>query len=215
MDKAIIFDADGVIFDNEGFWDEGQKIFLARRGLTYNRSLTKHHLTGRSLKEGVEIMQQHYGFPGDPALLGEERMEIMRAIYHEVDLMPGFLDFYRSVKERFKTAVATSSNLELFKILDNKFNITGLFNGHVYFLHDVGNISKPAPDLFLYASKKLECSPKDTVVIEDSPLGIEAAKRAHMKCIAIASSYPKHLLEGADQVVDRFDQMNLQLIFQA
>ena len=207
MLQAIIFDADGVIFDNEDLWDEGQKIFLGRWGKIYDRALTKHRLTGRSLSDGVRIMQEQYNFPGDPEALAEERMQIMKKLYGQVQLIPGFLEFLSSIQPEYKTAVATSSNLELFKILDKKFSITKLFNGHVYFLKDVNFISKPAPDIFLYAAKMLACDPKDCLVIEDAPLGIEAAKRAGMKAVGLMSSYPKDVLSAADQVVSKFSEI--------
>ena len=155
MINTIIFDADGVIFDNEDLWDKGQTEFLGRRGLVYNRALTKHLLTGRSLSEGAKVMQGQYGFPGDPEILGEERKEIMKRFYQEAKLIPGFMEFFDTIKTKYKTAVATSSNIELFKILDSKFGITNLFRGHVYFLKDVNNVSKPKPDIFLYAPKIL------------------------------------------------------------
>ncbi len=211
MIEAIIFDADGVIFNNEDVWDKGQVEFLARRGLVYNRELTKHHLTGRSLVDGVKIMQEQYGFSGDPKVLAEERMQIMKSLYPTVELMPGFLDFYNSIKFQYKTAVATSSNFELFSTLDKKFGITNLFNSHVYFLKDVNFVSKPAPDIFLHAAKMLKSSPKESLVIEDAPLGIAAAKKAGMKCVGLMSSYNQVALAEADQIVRTFTDINLNL----
>lgn len=209
MITAIIFDADGVIFDNEDLWDQGQIEFLRRRGLVYNRALTKHRLTGRSLPDGVKIMQEQYGFTGDAVVLGHERMEIMKQLYQQIELMPGFLDFFAKIKSKCKTAVATSSNIELFNILDEKFKITDLFDDHVYFLKDVNNVSKPEPDIFLYAAKMLDSNPADCLVIEDAPLGIEAANRAGMKVIGLTSSYPKEMLSAASQIVDKFEEINL------
>lgn len=209
MIKAIIFDADGVIFDNEDLWDKGQTVFLARRGKIYDRALTKHRLTGRSLPEGVKVMQQQYGFTGDPEVLGRERLDIMKELYDQVQLMPGFLEFYASIKNSYKTAVATSSNPLLFEILDKKFGVTKLFSSHVYFLKDVNNVSKPEPDIFLYAAKMLGTDPEEALVIEDAPLGVEAAKSAGMKCVGLMSSYPKETLIKADQIVAKFSEINL------
>lgn len=209
MIQAIIFDADGVIFDNEDLWDEGQRIFLSRRDKTYNRDLTKHRLTGRSLAEGAKIMQEQYGFSGNPEILAEERMQIMKELYSRASIMPGFEDFFNSVKNMYKTAVATSSNPELFKILDRKFEISKKFSNRVYFLKDVGGVSKPAPDIFLHAARMLGAKPKNCLVIEDSPLGLEAARRAGMKSAGLMSSYSANILSGAGQVVRKFSEIKL------
>ena len=59
---TIIFDAEGVIFDSEPVWDRAQLEFLRRRGVIYRREQLKPLLTGRSLIEGVRVMQEMYRF---------------------------------------------------------------------------------------------------------------------------------------------------------
>jgi beta-phosphoglucomutase-like phosphatase (HAD superfamily) len=63
---------------------------------------------------------------------------------------------------------------------------------------------KPDPEVFLTCAARLQCLPEDCVVVEDSVFGVEAAKAAHMSCIAIPSgSYSREELtaKGADLVV--------------
>ena len=134
----------------------------------------------------------------------------MKKLYEQIELMPGFLDFFAKIKPKYKAAVATSSNIDLFNILDKKFSITQLFENHVYFLKDVNNVSKPEPDIFLYAAKMLATAPSESLVIEDAPLGIEAAKKAGMRSVGLTSSYPRETLAQATQIVDKFEEINLE-----
>jgi beta-phosphoglucomutase-like phosphatase (HAD superfamily) len=69
--------------------------------------------------------------------------------------------------------------------------------------------SKPSPQIYLSAAKKLEVLPDDCVVIEDSPLGIKAAKNAGMRCLAITNTHPKQNLEEADKVIDSLENVDL------
>jgi HAD superfamily hydrolase (TIGR01509 family) len=69
---------------------------------------------------------------------------------------------------------------------------------------------KPDPALFLQAAGILGLFPGDCIVIEDSLAGVEAARRAGMKCIAVATTNPLEALAGADLVVERLDQLKIE-----
>lgn len=62
---------------------------------------------------------------------------------------------------------------------------------------------KPSPEIYLLSAKKMGLKPQECVVIEDSIYGIEAAKRAKMKCIAVAHTLPKEKLQKADLLLEQ------------
>jgi beta-phosphoglucomutase-like phosphatase (HAD superfamily) len=64
--------------------------------------------------------------------------------------------------------------------------------------------AKPEPDVFLQATHVLDQSIERFIVIEDSPPGVKAAKRARMMCIAVATNQPKSELMMADLVLEDF-----------
>src|SRR6266567_1253422 len=73
--------------------------------------------------------------------------------------------------------------------------------------------AKPDPEIYLKAARKLDCDPAASVAFEDSFVGIEAAKRAGMKCVAIASTFPFEKLEKqtrADLTVTGFEEVDLE-----
>lgn len=210
MIKAIIFDADGVVINTEPLYDQGDREFFSSLGVTHNSDEYRHLLTGKSLEDGTAKLQELYGFPGNPTELLAKRLTAIKKYYKDVQFVPGFTDFFNKVKNSYTTAIATSSNLELFAISDLQLHLTELFNGHVYYLKDVGGLSKPAPDIFLYAAKMLEVLPSQCLVIEDAVNGVKAAKNAGMKCVALATTHDRNMLKEADQIVDSFEEINLE-----
>jgi HAD superfamily hydrolase (TIGR01509 family) len=210
MIDTILFDAEGVVVDTEPAWDRGQEEFLRRRGCPYERERVKPLLTGRSLEEGVAVLQGLYGFGGDVEQLARERAGLVReAFTEEVDFLPGFPAFFDSVREIFKTGLATAMDPDLLDLLDRRLGLRDLFAGRVYTLAQGDLRGKPHPDLFLQAAAGLHSEPGQCLVIEDAPHGIEAARRAGMRCYGLASTYGTAKLCLADRIFDDFSQIPL------
>lgn len=210
MIDTIIFDNEGVVVDTEAIWDRGQAEFLRRRGFIYDRERTKPLLTGASLEEGARALMHQYGFGGDPAELAKERMEIVFELFEkEIKFIDGFPDFFEQIRGRFKTCIATAMSPELLEIADKKLGLSALFQGRIFSAADVGYRTKPRPDLFLHAARRLESKSENCVVIEDAPFGIEAARRAGMSCIGLATTYPREQLRKADLIVESFREIDV------
>jgi beta-phosphoglucomutase len=206
--QGILFDAEGVVLDTEPAWDAAQEQFLARRGILYERSKLKPLLSGRTLAEGASIMQRMYGFQGDVASHVEERRALMRDLVSgRTGFIKGFEPFFSAVKHRYAVALATAMDVELFDLVDQRLNITALFGGHVTTLRDVHFKSKPNPDLFLCAARSLNLAPDLLAVIEDAPLGIQAAINAGMFAIAITTTYETTLLSNAHLICSSFEEI--------
>ncbi|MCX8107301.1 MAG: HAD family phosphatase, partial [Verrucomicrobiae bacterium] len=78
-------------------------------------------------------------------------------------------------------------------------------------VQDVGR-NKPAPDVFLLAADRLGIPPAECMVIEDSIVGVQAAKAAGMDVIAITNSVPREQLNEATYVVDGYDEIAALLL---
>lgn len=211
MIDTIIFDAEGVVVDTEGVWDKGQEEFLRRRGCVYDRARIKPLLTGRSLIDGVRVLQNEYGFDGDLQEQADERAEIVRGLFAtEVGFIEGFLDFFESIRGEYKTCIATAMDPNLLWPLCHRLGLDELFADRIYTLDDVGYRSKPDPDLFLLAASELGSDTARCLVIEDAPHGIEAAHRAGMLCLALTTTYEADELSKADFVFPGFSDIDLQ-----
>ncbi|MBU0535992.1 MAG: HAD family phosphatase [Nanoarchaeota archaeon] len=211
--ELIIFDAEGVIIDTESLWDREGETFLGRRGIAYDRDQIKHHLTGRSVVESTAVLKDMFGLKGSSEDLAKERIEIMKILLKtELKFIPGFIDFHETVSKKFKVCVATAMDKELLEIADRNLDLFGLFGGNIFSVADVNGVGKPEPDLFLHAASSMGSEPGKCIVIEDSPTGIEASKRAGMKCIGITTTYKAEKLGDASIVVRSFDEIDLEKI---
>jgi beta-phosphoglucomutase len=209
--EAIVFDGEGVVIDTEPLLDEAQKLLLERRGIRYDRARVKHLIAGKGPLEGILIMQREFNIPGDPDTLAAERnAEIRKLIAERVEFIAGFKDFFACVKERYKTCVATSMPRDLLELANRRLHLEAYFGGRIFSIADVGNRSKPDPALFLYAAQQLSTPPSRCLVIEDAPNGIEAANRAGMYCIALATTFSKEILSGANEIARSFEALRQQ-----
>lgn len=100
--------------------------------------------------------------------------------------LPGALELLKHLDDAgWRQALATSAPWANINLVVDKFDIRNRFQ--VIFSGEDLPHSKPDPALFLEAAKALDLPPKHCVVIEDSPVGVEAAVRAEMRCIAVLS----------------------------
>lgn len=155
-------------------------------------------------------MRRLYPFEGDVKVLANERREIFGSLLETgMNFIPGFLDFCEHIKERHAIAVASSLERKFLTIVNTTVGLSRLFGDHIYSIEDIGFIAKPRPDIFLHAANKLGIAPSDCVVVEDSPHGVTAAKRAGMRCIAILTSTTRDNLAHADMIVADYSEIDL------
>ena len=209
--QAVIFDMDGVIINSEELADKANKLFFENLGIKYERDAVKHLLSGKNFLDNTRIILGHYGLNGNPVAITELRIEGRKKLYQEeLQFIPGFNYFLVRVKEQdLSYAVATGSSKELLAFADNRFNLSKLFNNHVYCTDLLGCASKPSPDIFLYAANKLAVSPQNCLVIEDATSGIEAALAANMKVIGITTTFQAERLSKATKIVNSFEEIDL------
>lgn len=210
MFRAVIFDMDGVIIDSEPiYFKAGNKLF---RFLDLDVSEQEHHsYVGISSKDMWSHIRDKYKID----LSTEELVEMEMNIYIDYLLLkkdekpiPGVVELIEDLyKNNIDLALASSSSIKSIIIVLDMFNL-GKFFKTIVNGYEVEN-GKPAPDIFLYAAKRLGVQPEDCIVIEDSENGIEAAKSAGMKCIGFKNlNSGKQDLSSADMVIDSFLGVN-------
>ena len=122
--------------------------------------------------------------------------------------LPGVLDLLTELKKyNFKLAVGSSGPPENVDLLLKTLKIKDLFDV-IITAADVDK-SKPHPDVFLKVSEKLNISPDKCIVIEDAPVGIEAARRAGMRSIALTTTHDYKELIDADLVVKDLSHISI------
>jgi beta-phosphoglucomutase family hydrolase len=125
-----------------------------------------------------------------------------------IEIVPFADKLFNNLKKYpVKIALATSSRREKMNLLMEKVQFIQHFDAIVTG-EEVHN-GKPAPDIFLQAAERLQLAPEDCVVVEDTVAGVKAGKNANMKCVAIATTHPAHLLHEADLVINTFENADL------
>jgi beta-phosphoglucomutase family hydrolase len=199
---AFIFDMDGTMVDSMPWhvrsWGEfGREVGAPPPGDDFF-----HRTTGMT---GVEVMRVYVG--ERPAAELQAMVERKEAIYRELFAasfceVPGFRAFARAARAAgARLAVATAGDADNIAFVLDNLGCHGWFDA-VVGAHDVER-GKPHPDLFLLAAERMGVDPAECLVFEDAPHGIEAARRAGMKAVAIATTMHADELGAPDHVVAR------------
>lgn len=191
--KAVIFDLDGLMIESESIAYQIWCEVLSQYGKNFTEDIY-HHLIGREPLESVDYLIQVLDLPLAPQELLEiywsERTERMR---REVSPMPGLIDLMQFLTDR-GLVLGVASNSPSRYVLE-VLEAIGLsqFFGCVRSREDVVQ-GKPAADVYLAAAACLEVDHKHCLALEDSPIGLQAALNAGMRCIVV----PNEDLEGED-----------------
>ncbi len=197
---AAIFDMDGVLTDSEPLICQAAVAMFTELGLTV-RPEDFRPFVGAGENRYLGGVAEKYGFPLDISSAKKRTYEIY------LDLVPGHLKAFPGAQALvlvcrnagLKTAVASSA--DEIKIVANLRKI-GLPPGGwdaIVTGEDVER-RKPEPDIFLFAAHRLGLRTFQCVVVEDAVNGVQAAKSAGMRCVAVAQTFPADRLTGADLV---------------
>jgi len=183
--EGVIFDMDGLLFDTERISFNIWKKVLKDFGYNMTNEIYTS-LMGRN-HEGVnEILMKEYG-QDLPIVKIRLAKEIDMKNYINDNGAPVKLGAYELLNfladKEYKVALATSSCREVAVKLLKMAGIRDNFN--VIICGDEVVNSKPNPEIFLKAAEKLEADPKNCIVLEDSPAGIEAAYSGGMMGINV------------------------------
>ena len=205
MLEAVIFDHDGVMVDTEPLQSQAWVKMLEKCGETpklYANGLV--HKVGITINENWDMLKMNYGITEDTKCLEEQRGKIYIDLLYQAQPMAGLPELLSSLREerrnrRLGMAIASSSNREYIEIVVGNFGYMDDFD--VIISGRSVTSGKPAPDIY----KK--------TVLEDSGAGVEAAKAARMKVIAIPNRYTEEQdFSNADIVVPSLKSVDLHLI---
>lgn len=213
--SAYIFDMDGTLLNNMGFHGLAWIEFLHRHGKTITEQEFRQQAIGHT---NAEILRLFLGEAFDPSRVAEMGAE-KEALYREIiepHIQPvnGLYKLLVRLNQAERLlGLATSAPYSNIEFHLRALGLHGTFNTIVG-EEDVRH-GKPAPDLFLAAAERLLIPPRDVLVFEDSPIGLEAARRAGMPAVALTTTHPRQFLEsipGVVAVIDDFTQVPAQLL---
>ena len=182
--SAVIFDLDGTLIDSEPLYLEADQKIFRPLGIIVEAEHKKPY-TGLSSHCFLADIKKQY----DLTLSVEELLARKNAAYMELAkertyVFPEMRTFVSLLKEHgYPLAVASGSSKEVIDAVLTAADLLKYFD--VTLSSSQVKNGKPAPDVFLEAARLLQVPPQACLVMEDSRYGVEAAKKAHMSCIAI------------------------------
>ena len=207
--RAVIFDMDGVLTDSEPLINAAAVAMFRERGVVVQPE-DFFPFVGMGEDRYIGGVAEKYHVPLDLAAAKHRTYEIY------LDLVPRQLRAFPGVKEFVAACraagllVAAASSGDKVKVSANLGTIGLPIDAwDAVVTGEEVTHKKPAPDLFLLAASKLGLSPAECIVVEDAVNGIQAAKAAGMRCVAVAQTFPPDRLGEADRVRNSVAQMSL------
>jgi beta-phosphoglucomutase len=198
LPKGVLFDMDGVLVDSEPFIAEAACRMFAEKGLVVTPE-DFHPFVGAGENRYLGGVAEKYNLKIDIIPAKRRTYDIyLEIIKGRLKPLPGAVEFInKCLKLGKKIALASSADLR--KVEGNLLEIGLSLKtfGAVVTGEDIEH-KKPAPDIFLLASKRLGLDAKDCLVVEDAINGVAAAKAAGSKCLAITSIFSRGQLADAD-----------------
>jgi HAD superfamily hydrolase (TIGR01509 family) len=192
--ELVIFDCDGVLVDSEIITNRVFASMLNELGLPVTLDDMFEKFVGRSMAYSLEIIEASLGRNVPENFVHEYQTRIEAALKSELKAVPGIESALESINVPY--CVASSGSHEKMRAT---LGITGLlpkFEERLFSATDVAK-GKPAPDVFLYAARKLGTPPAACAVVEDTPIGVAAGVAAGMSVYGYAAHTPARQLEDA------------------
>ena len=211
MIKAVIFDLDGVLVTTDELHFKAWKQLADELGIENFTKADNARQRGVSRMASLEVLLEKTDrkfSDAEKAMLAEKKNDMyVKALsgLSRADVLPGVFEFIEYIRSKgIKAAVGSASKntpliLEKTELAD-KFDAVscGLDTSK----------SKPDPEVFLIAAKKLGTPPEECIVIEDSDAGIEAAKAGGMYVLAVGAAKAN---KNADYSAENLNEKKIRM----
>lgn len=192
--SAILFDFDGVLIDSEWVGNCFIADHLTAAGHPTRPEEAIEQFMGTAGPDFEAAVARWIGQPF-PASLAEARMRRgLEMLASGVAAVPGAIDFVRGLPHDLPIAVTSAA---IMRWLNGHLDHLGLrqrFDPHIYSAREHVTRGKPHPDIYLYAAAQLGVDIRDTLIIEDSPIGIQGAVASGAQVIGLLAG--SHIRDG-------------------
>jgi HAD superfamily hydrolase (TIGR01509 family) len=178
--RLVIFDCDGVVADSELLATRVLQEGLAEQGVTLSHDEVVERFLGRSAETIANSLKSEFGLVLDTHAHETMQLRLFDLFRAELQAIDGIEALLAQLTVPY--CMASSSQMARIDIALEATGLAHYFTGRIFNAAMVAR-GKPAPDLFLHAAETMGVPPAQSLVIEDSPAGIEAAKRAGMRVI--------------------------------
>ena len=222
MLRALIFDFNGIIVDDEPIHFQLFKRVLAEEGIELTEEDYYARYLGFDDRGAFTVAYREHRRSLDERqltrLIDRKATHYQEVIRNKVRIFPGVHALVATLAPMFPLAVASGA---LRHEIETILATAGLLK-HFTVVISAEDVTqgKPEPEIFLKALARLNAQVEDShpidaadcLVIEDSKEGIRGARRAGMKCLAVSNSHPPELLQEANAVVKSLESVSLNFL---
>ncbi|HBO39570.1 MAG TPA: HAD family hydrolase [Pasteurellaceae bacterium] len=183
--KNVIFDMDGVLIDSEPFWAEAQIETLKNCGISISEPDCEKYTRGVRIDELVQIWIDLFKLSVEGSQLKQQILDYVCAkISRDGVAMEGIYELLTFLQQKnIRIALATSSDRRVIKAVFDRLGLWDYFSVQCTAAEE--ELAKPNPAVYLTAVKKLNARLNETIIIEDSVVGLIAAKAANVRTFIV------------------------------
>ena len=207
---GVIFDWDGVIVDSSRLHEKSWEILSQELDLPLP---TGHFKQGFGMKNDyiIPTILKWASEPNQIKTLAYRKELLYRELAHKepIELLPGVRTLLETLHQnKIPKTIGSSTCLANIKVVLELTGIASYFDTIVS-AEEVTH-GKPNPEVFLKAATHLDLPPNRCIVIEDSHVGLQAAKAAGMFALGVTTTHPRENLKEADQIVNNLTEVSLE-----
>ena len=206
--EAVLWDLDGVIADTGIYHCRAWQEIFSQMGISFTEEHFAKHFGQRNDTIIRDTVNETISQEALDAIADKKEITYRRLVADNIEALPGAIELLSSLQKRgIKSVIASSAPPETVRIILEGLGIEKYFDA-IACGREVTE-GKPSPQIFLLAAEKLKAEPAGCIVIEDAVAGIAGAKRAGMKCVAVANSHPGDKLREADLIVASLESVSV------
>lgn len=204
---------DGLLIDSETVHKKAEYQLLEYLGCAHLEELC-HNTYGMKTEDALNFLRRHANFSHSDEEATAYWLKVITEDFKKVELMPGAGECLNNLSQAgFRLGLCSSSPWELINIALDNLQIRSFF--HALTSGDEVGVGKPEPDIYLHCARELDVNPRMCLAAEDAPKGVEAAKRAGMKCLAVPNLHTRNFdFAHADGILNSLKELTPELIRQ-
>ena len=210
INKAVLFDMDGVVLDTEPLYTNAEVRLFGEYGVIIPEE-DWALFRGCAEQDFFDLSMKRYHITEDKHIFMEKGRKYVRDEFKKsLAFMPGFHKLHKLVTRHYSIGLVTASPRHNLNWLQTLINLDELFE-HII-SGDETKKNKPSPEPYLSMMEKLNVKPENVVIIEDSLHGIQAALASGAVVIAKTGSVPESDLAIAHRIIAHLDEITHNMI---
>ena len=205
---GVIFDMDGVLIDSADLHYQS----WTQLAMELGKHVTQDQFEATFGRHNNDIIPMVFNVTSleETQQLADRKEDIYRnSIHHDTPIVHGAVNLIQALhKAGVSLAIGSSAPLANIELVLSIMKVDHLFTAMVS--ADEVTRGKPDPQVFSLACQNLNLKPNQCVVIEDAPAGIEAARAADTKCVAVLMHHPRSAFTQADVIVEKLDELSVE-----